>query len=551
MRTFLKTVSVSIAFTLSAGSLLAQDLDLDSLVDAQETQAADPSSQFGPGDDKEFTASTEDDITSLEKGDLYKNNSSLFKVISIASKGEEGGTFTMQRIGGKNDPTPSWVRTSGSGPPSVITRESLWDLYLASGWTMHAIAGCLFVTIILGVNSLWIYRHGRQCPSKFVEQVQTALHNRDLDQLHELSHYETGLLGGICRAMVTRFETSTLQDISERCELEAGRYVRALRVPLNGLSLISAIAPLLGLLGTVIGIVTCFDTIAYEAASASKSQALASGIRVALFTTVGGLTVAIPAQVVLFISNLRLTTVVSECEFIAEQFLHEVALIKRAEQPAPVMMAAAPTMAPRKKRRVATGAEAPLPESVPQPPAATASKPATAVESDAAVSPATTEQPREPSVESSPVAVTSQQAAAETAPPVDPLPVQPTAAPTASPQPTALPQPTTSAPSVPGAQAPTEPATAPASKPARPKGKKKSKSQTKPGAAKPAGGGFVSGGLVSKEEFESQLDEVRGAAATSPIPATAPKPTPPPAVAARQTDDEEDGIEFSEWAEAE
>ncbi len=139
--------------------------------------------------------------------------------------------------------------------------------------------------------------------------------------------------------------------------------MRVLRVPLNGLSLISAIAPLLGLLGTVIGIVTCFDTIAYEAASASKSQALASGIRVALFTTVGGLTVTIPAQVTLFISNLKLTTVVSECEFIAEPFLHEVALIKRADQPAPVVMAAAPVV--RKKRRSPPVPASPITESVP------------------------------------------------------------------------------------------------------------------------------------------------------------------------------------------
>ena len=144
IRTLLSLLAVSAA--LSPTLVSAQDLDIDSLGDAQETQAADPASQYGPGDDKEFSASTEDDITSLEKGDLYKNNASLFKVLSIASKGEKGGTLTMQRIGGTNDPSPSWARTSGSGPPSIITRESLWDLYLAAGWTMHAIAGCLFIT---------------------------------------------------------------------------------------------------------------------------------------------------------------------------------------------------------------------------------------------------------------------------------------------------------------------------------------------------------------------------------------------------------------------
>jgi|GEM_PF-547108 biopolymer transport protein ExbB len=542
-------IALALIVSVSPALVTAQELDLDSLVDAQETQAADPASQYGPGDDEEFSASTEDDITSLENGDLYKNNSSLFKVISIASKGEKGGTFTMQRIGGTNDPSPSWARTSGSGPPSIITRESLWDLYLAAGWTMHAIAGCLFVTIILGVNSLWIYRRGRQCPPRFVEQAQTALQQRDLGQLQELTHDETGLLGGICRAMVTRFETSTLQDISDRCDLEAGRYVRVLRVPLNGLSLISAIAPLLGLLGTVIGIVTCFDTIAYEAASASKSQALASGIRVALFTTVGGLTVAIPAQVTLFISNLKLTTVVSECEFIAEQFLHEVALIKRAEQPAPVVMAAAPVA--RKKRRAPTVVEGPVTESALQ-----TAGPVTAPESVAAAERAAHEE--EPVAAVLPASVDPSESAvappeASTAAPPESI-AQVAAAQSdhvsaiAEQQPAAAPT------------TPSEPSAAPAAavpKPVRGKSKK-SKGRSKPAVAKPpaaaptakpVAGGFVSGGLVSNEEFESQLEEVRATPATSQAPKATPAPAPPPAVVTDPTDDDEDGIEFTEWSE--
>ena len=534
MRTTFKRILAASLLVILVPSSHAQELDLDSLVDAQEAQEADPADQYGPGDDKEFTVSTEDDITSLEKDDLYKNNGSLFKIISIASKGEEGGTFTVQRIGGTNDPNPSWVRTSGSGPPSIITRESLWDLYLAAGWTMHGIAACLFVTIILGVNGLWIYRRGKQCPSQFVEQAQTALENRDLDRLHELAHYETGLLGSICRAMVTRFESSTLQDINDRCALEAGRYVRVLRVPLNGLSLISAIAPLLGLLGTVIGIVACFDTIAYEAASASKSQALASGIRIALFTTVGGLTVAIPAQVVLFISNLRLTSIVSECEFFAEQFLHEVALIKRAEESAQVVVAAPPGVARRKRR--STGVAEPQPDAVVQPaPPPTPTVPA-APEQPPAVAPA----PEAPAVaEQAPVAASGESMAeAEASAPVaaepEPVATQP-AAPTpvgeSAPQPAAV-QP---APVEPPAVEPA--AAASTQKPARArKAKKRKKAAAKP-AAKPAAGGFVSGGLVSNEEFQNQLEEVAKPAAPQPAPASEPA-------------DDEDDIEFGEWTDS-
>ena len=53
---------------------------------------------------------------------------------------------------------------------------------------------------------------------------------------------------------------------------------------------------------------------------------------VALFTTVGGLSVAIPALFILYASNLRLSSVVSECESLSEQFVHEIAQIKRRDQ---------------------------------------------------------------------------------------------------------------------------------------------------------------------------------------------------------------------------
>ena len=312
----------------------AQEIDLDLLGEPDArvaTQTQDATDEYGEGDNKEFRVSTEDNISSLETGDLYKNNKSLFKVIRIDSKGEKGGEFVLQRIGGTIDPTPSWRRVSGAGPTSIMARESLWDLYLASGPLMHAIAFCLLLTIILSLNCAWIYRKKRHCNREFVEAAYGTLTARDFSQFAEKCKPQPGLFGTVCRAMGTRIDTSTVEDIQQRCEMEARRYVSMLRAPLKGLGLISAVAPLLGLLGTVIGIATCFQSIAFDEASASKAHVLASGIRVALFTTVGGLCVAIPAQVMAFFTSIKLNGVVGECESLTELFLHEIASQKRSE----------------------------------------------------------------------------------------------------------------------------------------------------------------------------------------------------------------------------
>ena len=309
----------------------AQDtLDLESLIVEEEEQPAeDPTSELEPGDNKQFHVTTDDDITSIEVGDIYKNNQSAFKIVAIKSKGSEGGTFTVERIAGKMDPGQSWIRTSGLGPPSIVSRETLWDMYLSSGLIMHGIALCLLLTIIIGLNGAWIYRRSRQCPSRFVEPARGLLDKNDIDGFKDMAMQEKGLFGHICRAMAVRFDISTVDDIKHRCDVEGTQQIRLLRAPLKALGLIAAIAPLLGLLGTVVGMVTCFESVAYEAASASKSQTLASGIRVALFTTAGGLSVAIPALIILYLSNLRLNSVISECESLSEQFIHQIAVIKR------------------------------------------------------------------------------------------------------------------------------------------------------------------------------------------------------------------------------
>jgi biopolymer transport protein ExbB len=311
----------------------AQDrLDLESILTDETDLTRAAGDALEPGDNKSFSVTTDDDITSLELGDIYRSEKSLFKVTTIRSKGSKGGSFAVERIAGRADPGRKWTRVSGLGPLTIVSRETVWSLYRSGGWLMHAIMLCLVSTVVIALNSVWVYRRSRQCPPPFVDQAHRALQRGDVREFEELSHKENGLFGRICRAMAVKFHASTLEDIKVRCEIEAGRQVGLLRAPLRGLSLIAAVAPLLGLLGTVIGIMMCFESVASDPASASKAQALAAGIRVALLTTVGGLSVAIPALFILFVFNHRLGAIVSDCESLTEQFLHEIALIKRTEE---------------------------------------------------------------------------------------------------------------------------------------------------------------------------------------------------------------------------
>lgn len=312
-------------------NLAAQDaLDLGRIMAEPDSTRLTESSELEPGDNKRFVVTTDDDITSLAIDDMYKSEQAIFKVVEIRSKGARGGKFVVERVAGKTNPTRKWSRVSGLGPLTIFSRETLLSLYLAGGWLMHPIALCLVAVIVIALNSLWIYRRNRQCPPEFVEQARAALRRGDVREFENMARRERGVFGHICRAMAVKFDSSTLEDIKVRCEIEGGRQINLLRSPLKALQLIAAVAPLLGLLGTVIGMVLCFESLAYESASASKAAALAAGIRVALFTTVSGLCVAIPALFVLFVFNQRLAGIGSDCESLTEEFLHEIAVLKRS-----------------------------------------------------------------------------------------------------------------------------------------------------------------------------------------------------------------------------
>jgi len=283
-----------------------------------------------PGDNKEFTVNTDDNIASLATGDVYRNNGCLFKVISIRSKGTTGGRFVVQRTAGKVDPGQKWARVSGAGPASIGGVQTLVDLYLAGGPFLHPIAALACVMVVLAFNCVWIYRRGRQCPAAFVRQGRDLLDRGDLPGFRDLALTKPGLFPQICRALVDRFDTSEPDDIKNRAEITAGAQLSRLRVPVRTLNLIAAAAPLLGLLGTIVGMIIVFEAIG-TATGAAKAQALASGIRVKLFSTTAALMVAIPSLFLFFIFNQKLGAIVAECEILTEQFLHKIVLLKRGQ----------------------------------------------------------------------------------------------------------------------------------------------------------------------------------------------------------------------------
>ena len=167
----------------------------------------------------------------------------------------------------------------------------MFELVKAGGILMLPIIACSIVAMAIIIERLWALRSQRVIPNNLVAQIW-QLHNKgQLTNAHVVTVKEGSPLGRILAAGLVNRQHSRV--IMKEAIEEVGRQVvHELERYLNTLGTISSIAPLLGLLGTVIGMIKVFAAI--MSAGVGNPAVLAGGISEALITTAAGLSVAIP-----------------------------------------------------------------------------------------------------------------------------------------------------------------------------------------------------------------------------------------------------------------
>jgi biopolymer transport protein ExbB len=180
---------------------------------------------------------------------------------------------------------------------TVIPTRSLFEMLLAGGPCMLPIALASFVMVLIIFERMISLRRRRVVPRLFVERFLLQIRENALDRSDALERCEdeSSHVARVFAAAVRKWGKSAVEveqaviDEGERVGNSLRRYLRVL----NG---VSTVSPLLGLLGTVWGMIQAFNVIASSPAM-GRAEMLAGGISVALITTASGLLVAIPALV--------------------------------------------------------------------------------------------------------------------------------------------------------------------------------------------------------------------------------------------------------------
>lgn len=220
------------------------------------------------------------DISTPRVADLQHNSSSITVTDGIPS-GE------------------SSAPVAESSAPQVVSSTRLSDLLRRGGVLMIPIGICSLILLVFVFERFISLRKGRIIPGPFVSRVLEQVRSGELNRESALSLCERNgsAIANVFKAGFSKWGRPSVeieQAVLDEGERESNHLRRYLRL-ING---VATVCPLLGMLGTVLGMIHAFDAIAASAPmQAEPSMTIATGISQALLTTAAGLTVAIPALI--------------------------------------------------------------------------------------------------------------------------------------------------------------------------------------------------------------------------------------------------------------
>ena len=200
-------------------------------------------------------------------------------------------------------------------PPVMVESTSLLDLYQQGGWTMHLLLVFSVGTVAVAAYCLLQLSAKKMAPKGLVDALTLTLQKRDVG-----TAYQSCLANpcGITRVLAAallkvNFERDQANKVSmeeaaaEALDAEETRWT----LWVNYLNVFATLAPMLGLFGTVTGMITAFNQLK---SGQSEPADLAGGIGEAMITTAGGLIVGIPAMFFYFFFRNRLMGLTAEIQ---------------------------------------------------------------------------------------------------------------------------------------------------------------------------------------------------------------------------------------------
>lgn len=204
-----------------------------------------------------------------------------------------------------------------------LEKMTLWQVFLAGGPVMWPILLCSIFALAIILEKVWYLHRIKIDTQRLLSEVLDKMRRHQIKEALEICDKNKSPVSRILKAGILKYDRPRVQ-IKEAIEDASLYEVPRIEKNLTALATIAHISPLLGLLGTVVGMVQCFSIIQKKATSFHPVSPgdLAKGIWVALLTTVAGLIVAIPTFVAYNYLVSRINNFIVEMEKAATELVN-------------------------------------------------------------------------------------------------------------------------------------------------------------------------------------------------------------------------------------
>lgn len=284
----------------------------------QEAVSPAPASATGDGVLLAQAAAPSKDnaITSInDKGAREKGGA------SASGSGSGSDSSTISSHSGGNYPVPP--TSSGFNP------VTLWKLVQSGGWVMVAIGFLSVVTMMLIFTYIFTLRRSSILTPHYMNTADVLLKKRDYLGLLAISSRHGEAVARVVQRTLdfaTKNPTASYEVVREIAETEAASQAASLQHRTVYLADIGMLAPMIGLLGTVIGIISSFGDLAHKEATQNRDMLLAGGVSQALVATASGLILGITAMFFYSLFRNRVQSLISDLEIASAHVLGLIAL---------------------------------------------------------------------------------------------------------------------------------------------------------------------------------------------------------------------------------
>lgn len=215
-------------------------------------------------------------------------------------------------------PAPAPAPAAPTGPASQMD-DSFWGLVKASGFIGYIIIALSFVALAFIIEDFMTLQTNKLIPPDLLDDIEKLLSEEAYEDALETCNSEPCLLGNMFTAALGNLDHG-FEEMKKAASASLEEETVKLQQKISWLQLLAAIAPMLGLLGTVWGMILAFGQIA-RMAGPPQPKDLAFGIYQALMTTYLGLIVAISCMVCYFYLRNRVVRVTMELAALADDLL--------------------------------------------------------------------------------------------------------------------------------------------------------------------------------------------------------------------------------------